>query len=72
MGKIRNPPKNNLKYLLCRRLKFRLFRTVEATIALEEAFGIEIPNEDIEKITDMTELIEYLYRRRYDKNLNSR
>jgi acyl carrier protein len=34
--------------------------TVELVMALEEKFGIEIPDEDAEKITTVGQAIEYL------------
>ena len=34
--------------------------TVELVMALEEEFGIEIPDEDAEKITRVKEAIEYI------------
>ena len=34
--------------------------TVELVMAFEEAFGIEIPDEDAEKITRVKEAIEYI------------
>jgi acyl carrier protein len=38
--------------------------TVELVMALEEEFGLEIPDEDAEKITTVGETIEYI-----EKNL---
>ena len=34
--------------------------TVELVMAFEEAFGIEIPDEDAEKITRVKEAVEYI------------
>ena len=34
--------------------------TVELVMALEEVFGLEIPDEDAEKITRVKEAIEYI------------
>ncbi|MCK4235795.1 MAG: acyl carrier protein [Candidatus Krumholzibacteria bacterium] len=34
--------------------------TVELVMALEEEFGIEIPDEDAEKITKVSEAIDYI------------
>jgi acyl carrier protein len=34
--------------------------TVELVMALEEAFGMEIPDEDAEKITTVQQAIEYI------------
>jgi len=34
--------------------------TVELVMALEEEFGVEIPDEDAEKITKVKEAIEYI------------
>ena len=34
--------------------------TIELVMAFEEAFGIEIPDEDAEKITRVKEAIEYI------------
>ncbi len=34
--------------------------TVELVMALEEAFGIEIPDEDAEKITTVQNVIDYI------------
>jgi acyl carrier protein len=34
--------------------------TVELAMALEEEFGIEIPDEDVEKITTVGEAIKYI------------
>ena len=34
--------------------------TVEVVMALEEEFGIEIPDEDAEKITTVGEVIKYI------------
>ena len=34
--------------------------TVELVMAFEEAFGLEIPDEDAEKITRVREAIEYI------------
>lgn len=34
--------------------------TVELVMAFEEAFGIEIPDEDAEKITKVKDAIEYI------------
>ena len=34
--------------------------TVELVMALEEEFGIEIPDEDAEKITRVREAVEYI------------
>ena len=34
--------------------------TVELVMALEEEFGIEIPDEDAEKITRVKEAVEYI------------
>ncbi len=34
--------------------------TVELVMAFEEAFGIEIPDEDAEKITTVKDAIEYI------------
>jgi acyl carrier protein len=34
--------------------------TVELVMALEEEFGIEIPDEDAEKITKVREAVEYI------------
>ena len=34
--------------------------TVELVMALEEEFGLEIPDEDAEKITSVKEAIEYI------------
>lgn len=36
--------------------------TVELVMALEEEFGLEIPDEDAEKITSVKEAIEYIDR----------
>jgi acyl carrier protein len=41
--------------------------TVELVMALEEEFGIEIPDEDAEKITRVKEAIEYI-----DKNASKK
>jgi len=38
--------------------------TVELVMALEEEFEIEIPDEDAEKITTVSQAIEYLNERR--------
>ncbi len=38
--------------------------TVELVMALEEEFGIEIPDEDAEKITTVSQAIEYINERR--------
>lgn len=38
--------------------------TVELVMALEEAFGIEIPNEDAEKILKVKDVIEYIDNRK--------
>ena len=34
--------------------------TVELVMALEEEFGIEIPDEDAEKITNVSDVIKYI------------
>ena len=34
--------------------------TIELVMAFEEAFGIEIPDEDAEKITRVREAVEYI------------
>ena len=34
--------------------------TVELVMALEEEFGVEIPDEDAEKITRVREAVEYI------------
>jgi acyl carrier protein len=34
--------------------------TVELVMALEEEFGVEIPDEDAEKITKVKEAVEYI------------
>jgi acyl carrier protein len=34
--------------------------TVELVMALEEEFGIEIPDEDAEKITNVSEVVKYI------------
>jgi acyl carrier protein len=41
--------------------------TVELVMALEEEFGIEIPDEDAEKITRVKEAIDYI-----DKNASKK
>ena len=38
--------------------------TVELVMAFEEAFNIEIPDEDAEKITSVKEAIEYIEKRK--------
>ena len=38
--------------------------TVELVMALEEEFGIEIPDEDAEKITTVQQAIDYINERR--------
>ena len=38
--------------------------TVELVMALEEEFGIEIPDEDAEKITTVHQAIDYINERR--------
>ena len=48
--------------------------TVEVVMALEEEFGIEIPDEDAEKITTVGEAVKYIEekitKKEYDKNRN--
>ncbi|MEE8317561.1 MAG: acyl carrier protein [Candidatus Omnitrophota bacterium] len=34
--------------------------TVELVMALEEEFGIEIPDEDAEKITNVSDVVKYI------------
>ena len=41
--------------------------TVELVMALEEEFGLEIPDEDAEKITRVKEAIEYIDTHAKDK-----
>lgn len=41
--------------------------TIEIVMACEEEFGIEIPDEDAEKITRVKDAIEYLERRLAEK-----
>lgn len=38
--------------------------TVELVMAFEEAFGIEIPDEDAEKITKVKDAIEYIKKKK--------
>jgi acyl carrier protein len=38
--------------------------TVELVMAFEEAFGIEIPDEDAEKITKVQDAIEYINKKK--------
>ncbi len=38
--------------------------TVELVMAFEEAFGIEIPDEDAEKIVKVKDAIEYIHRKK--------
>ena len=38
--------------------------TVELIMAFEEAFGIEIPDEDAEKITTVKDAIEYIEKKK--------
>ena len=38
--------------------------TVELVMAFEEAFGIEIPDEDAEKITTVKDAIEYIEKKK--------
>lgn len=38
--------------------------TVELVMALEEAFGIEIPDEDAEKIATVKDAIEYIEKKK--------
>ncbi len=40
---------------------------VELVMAFEEAFGIEIPDEDAEKITSVKDAIEYIEKHSKDK-----
>jgi len=41
--------------------------TVELVMALEEEFGIEIPDEDAEKITRVKEAVDYIEKHGGDK-----
>lgn len=41
--------------------------TVELVMAFEDAFGVEIPDEDAEKMTRVGEAIEYLKKRLAEK-----
>jgi len=41
--------------------------TVELVMALEEEFGIEIPDEDAEKMTTVGEAIKYIERKTKEK-----
>ena len=41
--------------------------TVELIMALEEEFGIEIPDEDAEKMTKVSELIKYIEEKTQNK-----
>jgi acyl carrier protein len=38
--------------------------TVELVMAFEEAFGIEIPDEDAEKIVKVKDAIEYIHKKK--------
>ena len=49
-------------------LSFESFDTIEATIALEEEFSIEIPDEDAEKLLTIDDVVRYLYTRRSKQN----
>jgi acyl carrier protein len=40
--------------------------TVELVMAFEEAFGIEIPDEDAEKIVKVKDAIEYINKKKSD------
>ena len=44
--------------------------TVELVMAIEEAFDIEIPDEDAEKIRTMQDAIDYLHKRKKGGDLN--
>jgi acyl carrier protein len=41
--------------------------TIQANIVLEEIFGLVIPDEDIEKILTVQDLVEYLHSRLKEK-----
>ena len=45
--------------------------TVELVMAFEEAFGIEIPDEDAEKIAKVKDAIEYINKKKINKNINT-
>ena len=45
--------------------------TVELVMALEEEFGIEIPDEDAEKITRVKEAVDYISTRRRPRSSRS-
>ncbi|MCM8756755.1 MAG: acyl carrier protein [Candidatus Omnitrophica bacterium] len=45
--------------------------TVELVMALEEEFGIEIPDEDAEKMTTVGEAIKYIERKTQEKDKSS-
>ena len=42
--------------------------TVELVMALEEEFGIEIPDEEAEKISNVREAVEYIQNNAGDQN----
>ena len=44
-------------------LAFNSLETIQTTMALEEAFDLEIPDEDMEKVFTIDDAISYLYRR---------
>ncbi len=46
--------------------------TVELVMALEEEFGIEIPDEDAEKITRVKEAVEYIEKHQGKKSAAGR
>jgi acyl carrier protein len=51
---------SSLRGLLRGRLGADSLDTVELVMALEEEFGIEIPDEDAEKITRVKEAVDYI------------
>jgi len=63
MSKKSKIPEEKLKFhaRFTEDLGFKSLDTIEATIALEEEFDIQIPDEDAEKFLTVEDVIECLY-----------
>ncbi len=58
--KIKDPQKIQLTTNLQEELGVESLHTIELVMAFEEAFGIDIPDEDTEKVLTVKEIVDYL------------